>query len=342
MRETDKTNLPARRRSCSRCGRLGHQVRTCTNPPKAHDKIGVEVEGWWRNENWNSVLDEAVNNWHMDHADDGSLTHDDTAETRSHEFKTRPGTLCEATTQVLAIYPDKCDPSAGMHVHMSFTNYLDIGALNSEAFFAYWRQRWEAFGARHDIHRSSDFWSRLRGGNSYCQSPYVISTFGRSGDRYRAINWQSWSSHKTVEFRMLPLFKQARLAALALEETVVIVEDYIAMHAETNFWNRLDRDLAIDATCAELKSERTVDIYIDEAVPEIQEEIDLDHYTSPRTGARLPSCRVVEIEQNLTADEREMAREVIVYEPPQRLPGHRVVFGRDNARRILSDIYGSI
>ena len=36
-----------RRRTCTKCGRLGHLVSSCVNQEKYHDKLGIEIEGWW-------------------------------------------------------------------------------------------------------------------------------------------------------------------------------------------------------------------------------------------------------------------------------------------------------
>ncbi len=230
MRKTDKTNLPPRRRACGNCGRLGHLARTCTAQPRAHARIGVEVEGWWFDL---PGIRRTAANWHMSGSSDGSLKEDSTGETSSYEFRTRPGSLGEAISQVVAIYPDKCDRSAGMHVHMSFRSPADTMLLSSPTFLTYFRERWEAWGTRMGVHESSDFWLRLRRGNQFCavnsdddvRTPMQVS-------RYRQLNFRSWiNSRKTVEMRMLPLFRDARLAVSALEEWVSIVEDYIAVHA---------------------------------------------------------------------------------------------------------------
>jgi hypothetical protein len=323
MRATDKTNLPPNRRACSNCGRLGHQARTCQRPGKAHDMIGIEVEGWWMHNNYRSVVRYAEDSCHMAHTDDGSLVSDSSGETIPHEFKTRPGSLCEAITQVTKIYPDKTDPSAGMHIHMSFQRPLDIGILNTTQFLDYFRQRWTEWGTRLAVHRDSEFWKRLKGENNYCAVPYVATSFN-GGDRYRQINWAAYAAHGTIEMRMLPLFRDARIAVSAIEEWVAIVEDYIEQHADA-FWSQLDREGEIALAPAQRVVLDEFEI-CPEAAAELNRELELDLsviWDNSRHMYR-PAYRTVECRPDFEPLNRTWTPEVrILAEIPPPTPGHR-------------------
>ena len=128
------------------------------------------------------------------------------------------------------LYPDKYHWSAGFHIHMSFADSAgDISALMSMEFFNYAIDKWKAWGTRMGVNPGSQFWKRLNGENRYCL-PLRDSDLlaGTNHDRYRALNFRSWGTHKTMELRVLPLFGAEHLAHSAVEEWPKIVEEYLA------------------------------------------------------------------------------------------------------------------
>lgn len=224
-RETNKSDAPTTRRTCPNCGRLGHLARTCSGNPKSHDKIGIEIEGWWRDLR---AAQETARQFDASGTSDGSLVQ--SSEYSAWEFRTRPGSLGEAVNQLIALYPDATHPSAGMHVHVSFQDPCDLSVLASGRFLAYHRARWESWGTRMGVHRDSNFWSRLRGDNvDYCalndESRLHRNPF--AGSRYVQLNFTSYTRHKTLENRMLPLFRDLKVAVSAVEELVSIYEDFL-------------------------------------------------------------------------------------------------------------------
>lgn len=151
------------------------------------------------------------------------------------EFQTRPGTLGEQIRALQVLYPDFTNSSAGMHVHLSFRDneYGAAMSLGNVKFFSYWADRWTAWGKRLNV--KGQFWKRLQGENKY-SSPNGMGDWAagetsllRTMDRRRQINFQAWNEHKTVEFRLLPMFRDCKIAISAVCELVSIIEDWLLM-----------------------------------------------------------------------------------------------------------------
>ena len=241
-----KKREPEKRRTCDRCGRMGH-VSECppTVSERAHDMIGVEIAGYWKDLRGASELAHKTSGSRV--KSDGSLTHSIGCEDQCGESScgvcgcspgeicTRPGSLGEAARQVTTLYPDATDDKASMHVHVSFKSGSSIALLACDAFFAHWKARWEAWGTEHKVATDSAFWKRLRGQNTYCKvnAPGSASVAGavtsaHHADRYHQINFTAFAGHRTVEFRLLPMFQSCALGVSALEELIAIVEDFLA------------------------------------------------------------------------------------------------------------------
>ncbi len=54
-------------------------------------------------------------------------------------------------------------------------------------------------------------------------------------DRYAQLNFAAWSEHKTVECRLLPMFRKQSLGVAAVVELLTIFEDYLAQDFEGKF-----------------------------------------------------------------------------------------------------------
>lgn len=299
MPATNKDKLPPTRRACSKCGRLGHLTRTCERNPKAHLKIGIEVEGFWRVDDFRTVKDAAAQ-WHMGSCGDGSLNGDDIeADVTSHEFQTRPGSLGEAISQLLAVYPHFTNASAGMHVHVSFQPG-DVTALTCNEFFEFFAARWEAWGRTNGV--QGEFWKRLRGENQYCRKPSYDLMWGRnrSGNvadmgRYNQLNFSAWSEHRTVECRLLPMFRDARLGVLAVEELIAIYEDWLSGGLYDAILESHNRTITVPAVSFDpVIIEQTHDFSaIEPFIASAHVEYDLPEYPAVAEGSvRLPRTEV--------------------------------------------------
>ena len=252
-----------RRKTCIRCGRLGHLAPGCRASEKRIDKIGIEVEGYWFD--LPAAQRVAVDITGHRGESDGSLggavtvgasvTPDDTCDdedcddcsshrasrtgdqsARGWEFQTRAGSLGEALRQLTTLYPDVTSERAGMHVHMSLLHWSDFTMLASQRFYDHFATHMRAWGTRLSLR--GQFWDRLEGRNQYCRPnreaedhayPGIIgSSDSGMGGKYKAINFSGYdSSRKTVEFRLLPMFQKAAIGVSAVETLVECVETYL-------------------------------------------------------------------------------------------------------------------
>lgn len=290
---------PPVRRACGKCGRLGHLQRTCNSPEKAHLKVGIEVEGYWQRPRWSEVQREAAK-WHMDGITDGSLSRH--ADYESYEWRTRPGSLGEAINQLVAVYPDATDKKVGMHVHVSF-NDSDSSLLATQQFFDYFDAEWRAWGATKNLDASHWFYRRLDGENDYCKRPNIGGMNKRhiaNMDRYSQLNFSSMSQHRTVECRLLPMFRDVKIGVSAVEKLVDIYESWL--------------------------SEGKCDTFLSSCNKRVE------------VSAKDESSQVTrEIIMPPTIDKQGFAREVSVYSEPRRLPGYTVLHA-GTARATLANM----
>jgi hypothetical protein len=213
--------------SCANCGRVGHNKANCTYPPKEHDKVGIEIEGRFRNLTELIPIAEELTGGRG--VRDSSVQSDRHNHFEPHEFQTKAGSLGSAITQLIKLFPDSSNESCGMHIHVSFPS-AQTGLLYSQEFFDYFITRWKAWGTRENIHPDHYFWSRLRGEGAYCHLN-TIDTRGQHPtmqDRYKQLNWAAWREHKTIECRLLPMFRRQSLAVSAAQELIDIYETYLA------------------------------------------------------------------------------------------------------------------
>ncbi len=213
---------------CATCGFPGHNSRSCPKEFKFYDKVGIEIEGRWHDI---SEARRAAGDWSADTTGDGSISRSFATAASSMEIRTNPGTISHALKQLLALYPDETDSSCGMHVHISFADPLFCTQLMTNEFFEYFRGRFAAWGEAQGFLPSSNFFKRLRGENSFCQINTVAAD-PFNVDRYRQLNFSAWHSHKTLECRLLPMFRDSRHGVSAVLELMDIIHTWVAGAAE--------------------------------------------------------------------------------------------------------------
>lgn len=282
-----RKEVPAVRRACGNCGTLGHLQRTCMLPEKAHLKVGIEVEGYWLRSGWEAVQNKA-DSWNMSGVSDGSLGRH--ADYESYEWRTRPGSLGEAINQLVAIYPDATDAKVGMHVHVSFEN-SDTSLLATQAFFDYFDAEWRAWGAAKTLSPEHWLYNRLDGNNQYCRKPVASSIPQRhiaSMDRYNQLNFASLSQHRTVECRLLPMFRNAALSVSAVEKLIDIYESWLTRGVCETFLSSCTKRTIIDV--GESESSRVVKEISLPSDEKVTVNMDMPIYSEPR---RLPGYQLL-------------------------------------------------
>lgn len=125
-------------------------------------------------------------------------------------------------------YPSDCNKSCGFHIHVSFQSIHDYGLLMEKGFFDFFQEKMKAWGKNYPC-KNKEFWDRLNGGNTYCAKTFnpEEQISGRSGERYTQLNFCAYLRHKTVECRLLPMFKQKDTAKSALKQVLSIFDDWI-------------------------------------------------------------------------------------------------------------------
>ena len=181
---------------------------------------GVELEGGW---------DEWPENDRIDIGSDGSVRAD---APHVGEIRTAPLPPGQMLRLVPEIYPDEVNKTCGLHLHMSFRSLVSYGALCEDEFWPFLSGRLEVWGERANI-KNPEFWARLRGENNYCSNsckgPYrrqQTRATDRGDVRYAPVNY-CWGLHKTVEVRVLPMFKRPEVAVTALRQVLNATDEWI-------------------------------------------------------------------------------------------------------------------
>jgi len=93
----------------------------------------------------------------------------------------------------------------------------------------------ESWGKRWNI-KNSEFWNRLNGANNFCRKDFSPEAQARSTYKYADVRYRHWNFcymiHKTLECRMLPVFKEVRIAKAAATEVYDIVESWLEKSPE--------------------------------------------------------------------------------------------------------------
>jgi len=203
-----------------------------TVSPDAYiDRIGIELEGGW---------DESPKHH--------SLCYDGSVSTESHhvgEIRTRPfrfGEFLNANAQksgapwdeFFSDYPAEVNKTCGMHVHVSFLHKGYYAALVRREFHDWFLEGLHRFGKALNI-RNESFWKRLDGQNYFCARQYYptpqINARSKRDCRYTAINY-CYSLHRTIEFRVLPMFYQPEIGWRFVLEVGRLINVWLAYYGQ--------------------------------------------------------------------------------------------------------------
>ena len=193
------------------------------------NKIGIELEGYWHKKPNSAKADGSV------HASCPGDTCQHVINGGSEysgyrgELASRPILIRSLDKWIDTNYPDHVDSSCGLHVHMSLTNQGDYARLTYPDFWDYFLDSWEQWGEDNDI-TNKNFWSRLAGNNAYCYRDFNPGSQWRltykDSSRYKHLNF-CFTLHKTVECRLLPMFKRKDIAKNAIWHLISIVNAFL-------------------------------------------------------------------------------------------------------------------
>ena len=196
--------------------------------------FGIELEG-----GWNTVCDGYDPNYDSECEDDENEDVDDTpchirkedgsvsvrAEAHSGEIVSPVLHHRSLPAWIRNHYPDRVNSSCGLHVHMGNLPITTYSAMMHKGVFEEFCERLDAWG--HSAHiRNEQFWARLAGDNNYCRREYTANSqvyaIGHGGARYSILNY-CWGDHQTLECRVLPMFKTATAATVAVQAVINIL-----------------------------------------------------------------------------------------------------------------------
>jgi hypothetical protein len=189
----------------------------------AIDKVGIELEGGW---NAAHVLPATARRVY-----DGSVHVAGVWAHHGEVISAPMPTMAEVEAYLTAAYPDGHNQSCGMHVHVSFKRDVDYSRLMTQAFWAYFTERMNAWGQRVNLPASHLFWTRLAGLNTYCAKVFrpdeQAEARTKTSARYAQLNY-CFRFHGTIECRLAPVFKQSRIAISFTKELCAIYESFLA------------------------------------------------------------------------------------------------------------------
>lgn len=212
------------------------------------DKVGVELEGFYTNEDYSRI------SYAVEHTDNSFRT--TKPGFRNREFiPERPFTLAggeeiegklRLKNWIKQNYPSLVNYQCGFHVHISLQNPEHYRLLMTEEFYNFYLEKYALWGKINKVPKNALFWKRLEGkvlgknrnrmnfAKRLFSSKNVADQIHGRGDRYCHLNF-AYSKYRTMESRMLPMFKTPELAYLAVLELVRIIEQYLftCMNTET-------------------------------------------------------------------------------------------------------------
>jgi hypothetical protein len=126
-------------------------------------------------------------------------------------------------------YPSLMNQTCGLHVHASFKSLYQYHLTTTREYFDGVYFALEAWGRENGI-KNKEFWKRLKGENSFCKREFMpdqqVWYKDKEGKRYCGLNY-AYSRYKTVELRVLPMFKDYTLAIGAIETFVKFTDSFL-------------------------------------------------------------------------------------------------------------------
>jgi hypothetical protein len=128
---------------------------------------------------------------------------------------------------ILDNYPNECNFSCGLHIHLNFKNgKKDYNVISTEKFYNYFLFEIENWALNRNINQGSRFWKRLKG-CQYAKREFNADIQIKEGsDRYTHINY-CYSKHKTVEVRLGTMHDNKDISVEYVHKVIEIFNDYL-------------------------------------------------------------------------------------------------------------------
>lgn len=210
------------------------------------DKVGVELEGFYSDSSWSRISGV------VEHTDNSFRTTKPGFKNREF-IPERPFSMASNVEEEEKLnlklwlkrnYPDFTNYQCGFHVHVSLQNPEYYRLLMTEEFYNFYLDQYTLWGKLNKVPKSALFWKRLEGKKlgkrrnrmnfakkHFCSKNIIEQVHGR-GDRYCHLNF-AYYKYKTVESRLLPMFKTPELAYSAVMELIRIIEKYLSFTVNT-------------------------------------------------------------------------------------------------------------
>lgn len=188
------------------------------------DKVGVELEGLWKDPD---------DNIRARIRSDGSVCNFNVRGVIG-EIPTSPySDFPNLAHGVREMYPDVVNATCGMHVHVSLTNGGAYSTLIDERFRDYFYRVLARWGRLHGLVPGHRFWKRLNGEVHYCDTKLwlpdrQLADTHKGDARYAGINF-CYALHKTVEFRVLPMFHKVNTSLAAIRTVLRATDRYLSL-----------------------------------------------------------------------------------------------------------------
>lgn len=186
------------------------------------DKIGIELEAAWKEPKKNLVIDESFS------PADFSPEFKGVGELVSHPIASKE----EMLNWLQENWPDETCHKCAMHVHFSLNHINYYSACMSNRFYEHFLNEMDKWGKDYNC-RNELFWQRLKGENRYCRkrfNPDIQVKYTEKGHNRqdRRDHWNfCYGLHKTMECRLLPMFKSIETAKSAIFALINCIEGYL-------------------------------------------------------------------------------------------------------------------
>lgn len=203
------------------------------------DLVGIELEGGWVRFPKGEKFEEDMSAFRKP-------SPEDVAEcarlgiTCYGELPSKPMYPIQMGEWLKKCYPQHINHTCGMHLHMSFKSLKHYSRLMVEEYPATVRYYVGLWAKENNIPDSHCLWERISGKNEYCHDAFwpdmqVTAKKDhdrkRVGNRYTDVNY-AFSSHRTIECRMLPMMKDHVQAASALRVIVDVTNACLSALAD--------------------------------------------------------------------------------------------------------------